>query len=201
MKIILARHGDAVNADGKFHGVSNESLSSEGRSEVYRTAKELKEYNPTMIYYCPTKRCKETAAILATELNLNRRKNDALLPLDPGTFVGKDIHKYLDAFRQYLLHPSEKFPSGQSVNEWAAQYLPFFEKYFKNKSRDTVIFVTHGRNILLTRAYLKSDGVAPAFDKDTLVNNKTTTEHGGWALVDNGKLEIMTPKPVKAGQS
>jgi len=201
MKIILARHGDAVNSDGKFHGIDDKPLTSEGRSEVYATAKELRQYHPTMIYYCPTQRTRETATILANELNIPRKKSDALLPLDLGTFVGKDSEKFLSAIKHYLTNPEEKIPGGQSVNDWAKQYLPFFEKAFLNKSRDAIIFVTHGRNILLTKAYLSQDKLAPNFDKDVLLDSKTSTEHGGYALVDNKGFRIMDPKKVIAGQS
>src|SRR5689334_9276344 len=127
MKIILARHGDAVNSDGKFHGLEDKPLTSEGRIECYALAKELKKYHATIIYYCPTKRAQETAKILSDELGIVHKKSDALKPLDLGTFVGKPIDKYLDNVRYYLTNTSTKIPNGQSVDDWAAQYLPFFE--------------------------------------------------------------------------
>jgi broad specificity phosphatase PhoE len=202
MRIILVRHGDSAMSSDKWHGITDEHLSGEGRTEVYKHARELKKYNPVMIYTCPTQRNVDTARILADELHIPVKKNDALLPLDLGKFVGKSRDKHLSEVRHYLMNPNETIPGGQSVNEWAKQYLPFFERYFKNKSDQTIIFVTHGRNIILTKAYLKDGGLAPRFDKDLMVNHKTTTERGGYALVTPpNKLEIVNSKPTKGGLS
>jgi broad specificity phosphatase PhoE len=202
MNIILVRHGDVANADHKFHGISNEPLSSKGREEVYRTVKDLKPFNPSMIYYCPTQRTSDTAKILSNELGIARKKSDALLPLNLGNFVGKPIDTFLKSVRHYLANPEEKIPGGQSVNDWAAHYLPFFEKYFRNKSNNTIIFVTHGRNILLTKAYIESGELAPNFDKSELINNTETTEHGGYALARMpDHFEIIDSKSVIGGRS
>jgi hypothetical protein len=65
-----------------------------------------------------------------------------------------------------------------------------------------VVFVTHGRNIVLTKAHIKTKGRAPAFDKNILLNNEQSTEHGGYAIAEPpDKFSIETPKKVMAGQS
>lgn len=202
MKIILARHGDAVNSSGKFHGLVDEPITSKGREEAYKLAKELKDQDAQMIYYSPLSRTRDTAKILSEELGITRKKSDALKPLDLGSFVGKPIDKYLDSVKHYLSHTDENFPNGQSVNDWAAQYLPFFERYYRNKSNQTIIFMTHGRNILLSKAYILGGKLAPSFDKQVLTDNKDTTEHGGYAIAEPpNSFKIINAKHVMAGQS
>jgi broad specificity phosphatase PhoE len=201
MTVILARHGDASNSHGKFHGLKDEPLTSKGRSETYQLAKELKQYKATMIYYSPLKRNRDSAKILSSELGIPARAAPQLKPLDSGIFDGKSTEHHADDFRHYLQNPNEKIPGGQSVNDWAAQYLPFFEHYLNNKSDQTVIFVTHGRNIVLSKAYMRSSGVAPQFDKRVLVDNKTSTEHSGYALAHGNHFEIIDSKRVSTGMS
>jgi broad specificity phosphatase PhoE len=201
MRIILARHGDAVNSTGKFHGLKDEPITSKGREETYRLAEQLEQYGATMIYYSPLSRNRDTAKILSEELDIPMRVAPELKPLDSGDFEGKSIKTHLDDFKHYLNNPSEKIPGGQSVNSWARQYLPFFEQYLRNKSDETVIFVTHGRNIILSSAYMKKGNLAPDFDKHVLTDNKITTEHGGYAIANGNQFKIIDTKKVAAGLS
>jgi broad specificity phosphatase PhoE len=208
LKIILARHGDAKNTAGKFHGMKDEPITSKGRSEAYQLAKELKQYHATMIYYSPLSRTRDTAKILGSELAIPTREAPELKPLDNGQFTGKHINKTsIEMLKHYLNNPDVTIPGGQSVNDWARQYLPFFERLFKrksykNSSDNTIIFMTHGRNIILTNAYLHGSGLAPNFDKALLVDNKLTTEHGGYAVATPpDKFQIIDSKPTVAGTS
>lgn len=204
MKIILARHGDAVNSSGKFHAYEEHPLTSDGRTEVYKLAKELKQYDPSVIYSDKLARTKESAKIISQELNIPIKYNDALLPLNLGKFAGKSIDTHTNALRHYLSNPNEKIPGGESINDWATNYLPFLEQYLKHKSKECIIFMTHGRNIILSKAYLDAGNLAPDFDKDTLLdsNNNKSTEHGGYAIIEPpNKFQIITPHKVKAGQS
>jgi broad specificity phosphatase PhoE len=202
MRVILVRHGDAVNSNGKFHGLVDNPLTDEGRKEADEIADTVKQFNPSMIYTSPLSRARETAKIIGSKINVPVQSNKALLPLDLGSFVGKPIEQNLDKVRHYLDNPNERIPNGGTVNQWARQYLPFFEQLHKNKSDQNVVFVTHGRNIILTKAYLKVKGRAPAFDKSVLLNNDKSTEHGGYAVAEpNGNFSIETPKKVMAGQS
>src|SRR5258708_35160269 len=107
MRIVLARHGDAQQTTGKFHGRTNDSLTSKGREESYKLAEELKQYNPKMIYYSPVKRCVQTAEILSNELDIPIEESDELTCMNMGHFVGKDIDSNLEKVRQYLLHPNQ----------------------------------------------------------------------------------------------
>jgi alpha-ribazole phosphatase len=204
MKIVLARHGDATNQEGKFHGLIDYPLTEKGRETSYEMARELEKYNPTMIFYSDMSRSKDTAKILHDELNIPMKRAPQLNPLDLGDFVGKSSSgKNLEEVRHYLNNPNEKIPGGQSVNDWAAVYLPFFEKYFQKKGdNDSIIFVTHGRNIIITKAYLHGHGLAPSFDKSVLADNKVSIEHAGHAVAEPpNKFRIIDSASVAAGKS
>jgi probable phosphoglycerate mutase len=202
MRVILARHGDALNTKGKFHGMNDEPMTSAGRSEIYQLATRLKPYEPLTIVYSPLKRTTESAKILAEELGIPAHPSQKLYPLDLGNFVGKPVNeRTTEQVRFYLAHPFATVPGGESVEDWAARYLPIFERYLASRSNETVLFMTHGRNIVLSRAYMKDGGAAPAFDKEELVDNTDATEHGGFAIAHGNRFRVVTPKKVAKGLS
>lgn len=204
MKVLLVRHGDAVNSDHKFHGLENKPLSKEGRKQVEDSIDELKQHDPKMIFTDNLPRTRESASILSGGLDIPVHQTDAVQPLDLGDFVGKDMSDgNREAVRQYLDNPDKQIPGGGTVNEWAKKYLPFLESHVKDESKDTVIHMTHGRNIVLAKAWQKAGSKGTNFDKKALVDNKESTEHGGYAVIDHGNkpIKIMTPKSVPAGQS
>jgi probable phosphoglycerate mutase len=201
MRIIIGRHGDSVGTKGKFHGPINHPLTSKGREEAYKLARDVKKYHPSIIYYSPLDRCRDTAKIVASELGIPTKPAKELGPLDVGDYDGKPIDKYLPRVRYHLMHTDVPFPNGGTVDEWAGKYLPFLERKLEDKKNETIMFLSHGRNIVLTKAYIKAGGLAPEFDKETVYDNKVSTEHGGHAIVSPNHFEIVTPRPVKVGES
>lgn len=202
MKVILARHGDAVGTKGKFHGMVDTPLTSAGVKEAQDLANQLGKYGATQLFSSPLQRTMQTAKIIGDKLKLQVTPNKALLPLNLGDFVGKPTDKYLEQVKQYFASPNVKIPNGETVNQWANRFIPFINKLLYSKSPETVIVVTHGRNIILTEADMKM-GNNTNYDKNVLIQAKKSTEHGGYAVADGNanKFEIVTPKSVPAGQS
>jgi probable phosphoglycerate mutase len=204
--VILVRHGDAVNGEGKFHGMIDDKLTPSGIKEAQEIVKRVKVFNPSTIYSSPLSRTTDTANVIGKALNIPVIRNKALLPLDLGAFIRKPTNrKNVEELKYYIAHPNIKIPSGESINHWAQKYVPFFNKYFFNKSPDTVIFVTHGRNILLSEADIK-EGENLKFDNNILLesNKGKSTEHGGIAVADNNaspKFKILDEKKVTPGAS
>jgi len=203
VSVILARHGDARNTAGKFHGLVDEPLTKKGIKEGHSLAEELKQYKPTMIYTSPMSRTFDTAKIISDELKIPIIQSNELLPLDLGDFVGLSTDEYVEDLKHYLDNPNKKIPGGQPVNEWAKKYNKFFNKIFNGlESNESVIFLTHGRNILLTKADMKEGTYNTRFDKSILTGSDKSTEHGGYAIASKpDKFDIVTPKSVTKGSS
>lgn len=203
MRVILARHGDAVGTKGKFHGMVDTPLVPAGKQEASDLADHLKPFGATGIIASPLSRTMETAQIIGSKLGLPVQSSKALLPLNLGAFVGRPTdQKNVDALKQYLANPNEKIPGGESINQWAQRFIPFFNQYFfDDKSPGTIIMVTHGRNILLAKADVK-EGNNLKYDNTLLLDTDKSTEHGGFALATPpNKVEIITPKQVIKGAS
>jgi broad specificity phosphatase PhoE len=202
MKVILIRHGDAIGTKGKFHGLVDNPLTESGKKEASLTAKKLQGLRIKKIISSPMTRARQTAKIVGDELGLPVEINKALNPLDLGDFVGKSVDTNLDKVKQYLSNPDKRIPGGGTVSDWANNYIPFINKLLYNPSDDTVAVVTHGRNIILTKADMKT-GNNDNYDVNELLNADKSTEHGGYAVADgrDNSFKIVTPQNVKSGQS
>ena len=202
MRILLGRHGDTAVTAGHFHGMTDHPLSSTGRHEAEQLAERIKHEKPSTIYTSHLKRNQETAKIVGDKLGVPVYKTNALGPLDNGIFDGQPNNKEnTQKLRQYLQNPNEKFPQGESVNDWAQRYLPFLTQFAKDKSDDTVMFVTHGRNIVLTKAWNKLGQNGTRYDQNLLANNTESTDHGGYSVLDGNKFTTLDSHKVPVGQS
>lgn len=203
-RILLVRHGDAVNGKGHFHGITNEPLTAAGKQEAGEVASKLEQYNPTKVVSSPVKRAVQSADIIGKYLNIPVEKADELDPLDLGEYVGKSVDDHTSEVKQYLEHPDRTIPGGESVNQWAMHYLPKLHQDLNDGNDSShIIYLTHGRNIILSKAYQQAGSDPKRFDRNTLVssNNNKSTEHGGYAIIDKDGFELKNPHTVKAGQS
>jgi probable phosphoglycerate mutase len=202
--VYLVRHGDAVGTEGKFHGMKDNPLTKQGVNEGMNIARTLRETGTHFkrLYSSPLSRTMDTASFISDELGLPVEPRKELLPLDLGAYVGRPIKDHEDEVRHYLLHPKEKIVNGESVDNWAHRYIPFANKDLFDGTDDNVIYVTHGRNILLTKADLKL-GNNLKYDNNFLAENGTSTKHGGYAIAngDDKSFKIVTPKKTAAGIS
>jgi broad specificity phosphatase PhoE len=201
MRIILLRHGDAVNSTGKFHGWIDNPLTSKGAQEANDISEQIRQYNPSKIITSPMSRARDTANIIGSKLGIPVEANNALMPLNLGDYDGKPVESNLDKVRTHFANPNKQFPNGETVNNWAQnRFIPFFNKHLYSKDPGTIAMMTHGRNIILADADIKM-GNNLNFDKKTLLDNKQSTEHGGMAIATPNSFEILNPKNVQAGQS
>jgi len=202
--VYLVRHGDAVGTKGKFHGMKDTPLTTKGVQEAQQLAETLSKsgINFKKIYSSPLSRTADTAEIISEATGLPVEYRKELYPLDLGAYVGKSTDEYKEDVKNLILNPNEPIPNGGSVSQWAKSYIPFANKFLYDGSDDNVIFVTHGRNILLTKADIKL-GNNERFDNKWLANNDVSTEHGGYAIAngDENKFDIITPKQSVAGVS
>src|SRR5215467_4523283 len=195
--VYLGRHGDAVDTKGKFHGMKDVPLTTKGVEEARKLAQSFIDLKIPFkkIVASPLSRTADTAEIVSEATGLPVEYCKELLPLDLGAYVGKSTGTYQDDVRYYLQHPDERIPNGGTVNEWAKPYINYANKDLFDGTDDNIIYITHGRNILLTKADIKL-GNNLNYDNLWLADNNTSTEHGGYAIAngDEKRFEIINPK-------
>lgn len=202
--VFLVRHGDAVGTKGKFHGLKDVPLTQEGVNEAVHIGSKLANSGIKFkkIFSSPLSRTRDTAEIISEATGLPVEHRNELLPLDLGEYVGKSTETYKDDVKHFLENPKEQIPNGGTVDKWAKNYIPFANTHLYDGTDDNYIYVTHGRNILLTKADMKL-GNNYKYDHDFLAKNDISTEHGGFAVANGDKnfFKIVNPKKTAAGVS
>ncbi len=161
MKIFIVRHGqDIDNADGILNGHRDEELTDMGRQQAQETALKLKDKNIQVICSSPLKRTRETAQIIAKELNIpDVFIYDDLIERDYGILTGKlltDIAKY--ASKTLKTDRSFYFLEGSGVETFpillvrAKKVLEEIKNAYPDKN---ILLVTHNDiGKMLEAAYL-----------------------------------------------
>lgn len=202
--VYLVRHGDAVGTKGKFHGMKDVPLTKEGVNEAVNIGDKLAKSGIKFkkIFTSPLSRTRDTADIISEATGLPVEHRNELLPLDLGEYVGKSTDVYNEDVKHFLKNPKEQIPNGGTVDKWAKNYIPFANSHLYDGTDDNYIYVTHGRNILLTKADMKL-GNNYRYDNDFLSKNDISTEHGGYAIAngDRNYFKIINPKKTAAGVS
>ena len=151
MKIFFVRHGkDDENYRGGWSGLG---LVPEGVEQAKMLARYLvekkEEYRITRIVSSDLPRAKETAEILAKELEQPMTTDERLREADNGDLAGmpneEALKKYPELFWS-TLKPEECYPNGESPMQFFSRIKEWFEMFLKEcKDADgNVLVVTHG---------------------------------------------------------
>ena len=151
MKLFFVRHGK--DDEARRGGWSSFGLVPEGIEQARRLSGYLKgkntEYEIKSIVSSDLSRAKETADIIATELDLPVVTDRRLREADNGDLAGmpnaEALEKYPGLFWN-TLEPDECYPGGESPNMFYTRIKKWFEVFF-GESKDTdgnVLVVTHG---------------------------------------------------------
>lgn len=163
MKIFFVRHGkDDENFRG---GWSNLGLVPKGVLQAEQLATYIRdnyeEYGIKKIVSSDLLRAKETAEILAKELDVSVTTDVGLREADNGDLAGmpneEALQKYPGLFWN-LLKPEECYPNGESPNRFYIRIKMWFEVFLKeHKDADgNILVVTHGGVINVVYHLVKS---------------------------------------------
>lgn len=151
MKIFFVRHG---KDDETFRGGwSSHGLVPEGVEQAKQLAnyfgEKKEEYGITGIVSSDLPRAKETADILALELDLPVVTDERLREADNGSLAGmanaEALEKYPGLFFS-TLKPDECYPNGESPMQFFSRIKTWFEVFLKEckNVKGNVLVVTHG---------------------------------------------------------
>ena len=162
--LYLIRHGKTPgNAEKRYIGRTDESLSGEGKAEVLRRAKDYPEVD--ILFSSPMLRCKESCDLIYPEMKSH--EIEELKEIDFGAYEGKnyldlaDDPRYQDWVNSNGVLP---FPEGENRNCFILRSIAGFRKmmdyvrndYLKEKGTDDknaldglkVAAIVHGGTIM-----------------------------------------------------
>lgn len=139
--IYFVRHGESeANQRGVFAGQKDDSvLTEKGKDQALATAQEIKIENLKIdkIIASPLKRTKETAEIIANEIEFEAQKisfDDRIIEYDMGSLTGTPLHK----ISSLVLVSAE---NAENVDDFRNRTSDFIKEY--SKSNENILVVSH----------------------------------------------------------
>jgi len=161
----LTRHAESVfNTKGTISSKGEESntLTDKGKEQVVILGADLKSKEIDFIYYSPLVRTKETAEMLAAELNLSSEAlvaDDRLLEISFGEFEGKHIDDY-HAFLEDGAGSLTKKPKGGETWAEVKQRVGVLLYELEEKHKDkNILFVSHNGTLQMLQAAAYGDSM------------------------------------------
>lgn len=163
MKIYIVRHGQ--DDDSVRGGWSSVPLTETGIKQAYALANELltdKKYNIGKIYSSDIHRAKQTAQIIADELNVSVEYLPEFREVNNGTLAGMNNceaeKKYPNLFWRNL-DWGEYYPYGESPKEFYERVCNGWYNFTESLANydKNVLLVTHGGVINIVRCIENSE--------------------------------------------
>ncbi|MDD9868229.1 MAG: class I tRNA ligase family protein [Candidatus Campbellbacteria bacterium] len=157
---IFVRHGQAVNnTKGVLSSTNNTNndLTEKGRSQIAKTAKELKDKKIDFLFSSPLDRALQSAEIIAKENNIPKENiiiKKELAEVDWRVCEGRPDEEYFSHLCHHHFGDEEKMESARSIYHRIALQLYSLEEKYKNKR---IVFVSH--HIPIACAYSISSGI------------------------------------------
>lgn len=192
--LVLVRHGQSEwNVLGQWTGLTDVSLTEDGREEARRAAKTLEDIDLHRAYSSKLERAKHTLDEIVTHLkreDLDRSEHEELNERDYGELTGKNKWQVKEeygeekfmAWRRSWDHP---VPGGETLKDVSQRVLPFYEQRILEdlKSGKNVIVAAHGNSL---RALIKH--LEDVADEEAHTVEIMTGEVLVYEIDDNGKL-------------
>ncbi len=192
--LVLVRHGQSEwNVLGQWTGVTDVSLTEEGREEARRAAKTLEDIDLHRAYSSKLERAKHTLDEIVTHLkreDLERTEHEELNERDYGELTGKNKwqvkeeygEEKFNAWRRSWDHP---VPGGETLKDVSHRVLPFYEQRVLEdlKSGKNVIVAAHGNSLRALMKHLEDVADDNAHEVEIMTGEVLVYE-----IDDNGKL-------------
>ncbi len=148
---MLIRHGESnINVNGVLSDeIDNNTLTEKGIKQVEHTVKEISAIKFDGIVSSPIKRAKETAEIIARELNIDLQFDDRLREIGLGKANGRKISEFKNDL--YSGHISGKIRKSLEMEEWNHLVQRVVEAITEYDGK--MIFVSHSDPIRAAISY------------------------------------------------
>jgi|GEM_PF-1060753 len=210
--LYVIRHGKtalnkgSANSIDTIRGWLDVPLVGEGRAEAQKTGDALRHAGIQEIVCSDLGRAQETAQIIGGVLGIAQvHASSAYRPWNLGVFTGKPTKDVLPKVLQYVEHPSEPVPQGESFDSFKERVLSAMQPLMEQvRQGATLALVTHFRDTKLIEAWIAA-GAKPdlSVDEDTFKRDDAPT--GSFAVVelnDDGEWEYgEPPQPNEKGAS
>ncbi len=111
----------------------------------------------------------------------------ALRSWDLGSLAGQPVQSTLEAIKSYMREPDATIPGGESWNDFVSRYLDFLRPHWQQPGYCAL--VTHGRNIMVARAWLEAGAEGTKLDDRLMgADYSSFVRHGGWVTAGGDRV-------------
>jgi broad specificity phosphatase PhoE len=156
MYLILLRHAETEeNRNGIVQGQHPGRVSELGKSQIETVVNKLKNETIDAIYSSDLKRCTDTAEPLHQIFSpIPYKLSPELREFNYGKFQGLPLGKLINLVPKFSFILHFKLPGGESYNQVRTRLINFLNQLYKLYPNGTVLLVTHGGPIRITRLML-----------------------------------------------
>jgi broad specificity phosphatase PhoE len=182
LRIVLIRPGATdYDCEERIQGVLDIPLNHQGLTETARTVDQLREMRIETIYASPCESARQTAEILAKDLDARQKKLDRMQNLNLGLWQGMKVsevrHNQPKVYRQWQEQPENVCPPDGEMIEQAEQRIRTAMNKTLRRHKDGVIGLVIPEPLAsIVRRFFKHDDLGDLW--------KALAGHGCWEVLD-----------------
>lgn len=148
--LLIVRHGQtAWNKDLHFRGRADLVLNETGLQQAEAIGRRIAaEFQPAVVLSSPLQRARQTAEVIARNLNLTVQPESKLVDIDYGEFTGlspaEAEAKFQEFYRAWLNVPHiVRFPHGESLDDVRSRLTDLVRQATELYPNQQVVLVSH----------------------------------------------------------
>lgn len=157
MQLHLVRHGVTTETGSRLTGrLPGVGLSPAGEAQAQAAAGGLASHSVDALYTSPIQRCRETARIIGSAVELRPSTDARLQEVDYGSWQGRRLSalRKLKAWQNLFVSASRfRFPDGETLLEAQHRVVAAIEEMAVAHRNRTVVVVSHADMIRVALAH------------------------------------------------
>ncbi len=130
-------------------------LTEKGKKKIKEAAKKLKNKKIDLIYSSDISRTRQTAEIIAKELDLKINFDSRLRDINVGIYNGRPKKEYLEYFSNRFERFSKRPSKGENWNDCKKRMIDFLKDINRKYQKKTILIVSHADPLWLLEGTMR----------------------------------------------
>lgn len=158
-KYYILRHGEAVsnvkNIISCWPEKFKNPLTNNGKEQIKKAARELKDKNISLIFASPLLRTRQTADIVGKALKVKPKPDKRLREIGFGNLNSKTVEEFESHFKGLSERIKGRVHGGENYTEVSRRMFGFLKEINQKYKNKNILIVSHQAPLLLLRAKVK----------------------------------------------
>jgi len=155
----ILRHGEAISNQKEFCSSWPEKFKNpiikKGKKQIQKIISRLKKDKIDLIFSSDVLRCKETAQMIAKELDLKINFDKRIREIDMGILNGKSIKKWNDYFKNRAEKFTKRAPGAENRRDIKKRLMDFIKDINKKYKNKNILIVSHEDILIILQGAVK----------------------------------------------